>query len=255
MRLAGQVALVSGASRGIGRAVALAFAREGARVVLLARGRGDLERAARRSRSTEARRSWWRATPRRRTGARRAVEAALARFGRLDCLVTAQGAGTFGPLEASRVQDWDAMLRANLTATYLLCRAALPAMLAAGQGTIVALVSLAAVRAIPGCAAYTASKAGVLGLVRALASEVRGRGVRVAALSPGAVDTPFWDAIPSPPDRSRMLTTRSRGRGRPPDRRPATRGLRRGDRARSHARGPVTLDRGGAGRQPAVYLL
>jgi 3-oxoacyl-[acyl-carrier protein] reductase len=78
-------------------------------------------------------------------------------------------------------------------------------MLGAGRGTIVAVVSLAAVRAIPGCAAYTASKAGVLGLVRALAAEVRGRGVRVAALSPGAVDTPFWDAIPSPPDRHRML--------------------------------------------------
>ena len=78
-------------------------------------------------------------------------------------------------------------------------------MLAAGRGTIIAVVSLAAVRAIPGCAAYTASKAGVLGLVRALAAEVRGRGVRVAALSPGAVDTPFWDGIPSPPDRTRML--------------------------------------------------
>ena len=137
--------------------------------------------------------------------AARVVDATLARFGRLDCLVTAQGAGAFGPFETSRVADWDAMLRANLTATYLLFRAALPAMLATGQGTIVALVSVAAVRAIPGCAAYTASKAGVLGLVRALAAEVRGRGVRVAALCPGAVDTPFWDGIPGPPDRARML--------------------------------------------------
>ena len=205
MRLAGQVALVSGASRGIGRAVALAFAREGARVTLLARGRGDLELVARAIESDGGSALVVPGDAAEEATARRAVEATLARFGRLDCLVTAQGAGAFGPLEASRVQDWDAMLRANLTATYLLCRAALPAMLAAGQGTIVALVSLAAVRAIPGCAAYTASKAGVLGLVRALAAEVRGRGVRVAALSPGAVDTPFWDEIPSPPDRSRML--------------------------------------------------
>jgi NAD(P)-dependent dehydrogenase (short-subunit alcohol dehydrogenase family) len=206
LRLAGQVALVSGASRGIGRAIALAFAREGARVVLLARGRGDLERVARAIEIDGGSALVVAGDAAEEDAARRAVEAALVRFGRLDCLVTAQGAGAFGPLETSRLQDWDAMLRANLTATYLLCRAALPAMLAAGQGTIVALVSLAAVRAIPGCAAYTASKAGVLGLVRALASEVRGRGVRVAALSPGAVDTPFWDAIPSPPDRSRMLT-------------------------------------------------
>lgn len=205
MRLAGQVALVSGASRGIGQAVALAFAREGARVALLARGRGELERVAGAIETGGGSALVVPGDAAEGDIASRAVEATLARFGRLDCLVTAQGAGMFGPLETSRVADWDAMLRANLTATYLLFRAALPSMLAAGQGTIVALVSLAAVRAIPRCAAYTASKAGVLGLVRALAAEVRGRGVRVAALSPGAVDTPFWDGIPGRPDRDRML--------------------------------------------------
>jgi NAD(P)-dependent dehydrogenase (short-subunit alcohol dehydrogenase family) len=205
LRLAGQVALVSGASRGIGRAVAVAFAREGARVGLMARGRAELERAAEAIQTGGGSTLVVPGDAAEEAGASRAVEAVLARFGRLDCLVTAQGAGTFGPLEESRLADWDAMLRANLTATYLLCRAALPPMLAAGRGTIVTVVSLAAVRAIPGCAAYTASKAGVLGLTRALAAEVRGRGVRVAALCPGAVDTPFWDGIPSPPDRARML--------------------------------------------------
>jgi NAD(P)-dependent dehydrogenase (short-subunit alcohol dehydrogenase family) len=205
VKLAGQVALVSGASRGIGRAVALAFAREGAQLAVLARDRAELERAA------------GELVPDRDAvlvvpgdagdegTAAHAIQATLDRFGRLDCLVTAQGTGSFGPLETSRLADWDAMIRANLTATYLLCRSALPAMLAAGQGTIVAVASLAAVRAIPGCAAYAASKAGVLGLVRALAAEVRGRGVRVAALCPGAVDTPFWDGIPGAPDRIRML--------------------------------------------------
>ena len=78
-------------------------------------------------------------------------------------------------------------------------------MLKCGVGTIINVASLAAVRAIPGSAAYSASKAGVLGLTRALAEEVRGRGVRVAALCPGAVDTPFWDTVPRPPDRTRML--------------------------------------------------
>ena len=205
MKLAGQVALVGGASRGIGRAVALTFAREGARVGLLARGRGELDRVAG---SIEAAGGSALVVPgdaAEEDTAARAVDATLARFGRLDCLVAAQGTGMFGSLEASRLAEWDAMVRANLTATYLLCRAVLPSMLAAGRGTIVAVVSLAAIRAIPGCAAYTASKAGVLGLVRALAAEVRTRGVRVAALCPGAVDTPFWDGIPSPPDRSRML--------------------------------------------------
>jgi NAD(P)-dependent dehydrogenase (short-subunit alcohol dehydrogenase family) len=205
VRLAGRVALVGGASGGIGQAIALALAREGARVVLLARHRPALERVAARIEAGGG-------VPLVVAGdaadegvARRAVEAALARFGGLDCLVTAQGTGWFGPFEESRPSEWDAMLRGNLTATYLLCRAALPPMLEAGGGTIVAVVSLAAVRPIPGSAAYTASKAGVLGLVRALAAEVRGRGVRVAALCPGAVDTPLWDGMPSPPDRARML--------------------------------------------------
>ena len=205
MKLAGQVALISGASRGIGRAVALAFVREGARVALLARGRTDLEKVAASIEATGGTALVLPGDAAEEATAGGAVESVLAGLGRLDCVVTAQGAGTFGPLETSRLADWDAMLRANLTATYLLCRAALPPMLATGRGTIIAVASLAAVRAIPGCAAYTASKAGVLGLVRSLAAEVRGRGVRVAALSPGAVDTPFWDGISSPPDRGRML--------------------------------------------------
>ena len=205
MRLAGQVALVSGASRGIGRAVALTFAREGAQLAVLARGRPDLERLAG-DLAADGRSALVVPGDAADEGTvARAVESTLARFGRLDCLVAAQGAGTFGPLETSRLSDWDVMLRGNLTATYLLFRSALPSMLAAGRGTIVAVTSLAAVRPIPGCAAYTASKAGVLGLVRALAAEVRGRGVRVAALCPGAVDTPFWDGIPGAPDRARML--------------------------------------------------
>jgi NAD(P)-dependent dehydrogenase (short-subunit alcohol dehydrogenase family) len=205
LRLGGQVALISGASGGIGRAVALAFAREGARVALLARGRRELDEVAGEIETDGGSSLVVPGDAAEEGTASRAVDVTLARFGRLDCLVTAQGAGAFGPLETSRVTDWEAMLRANLTATYLLFRAALPPMLAAGQGTLVAVVSLAAVRAIPGCAAYTASKAGVLGLVRSLAAEVRGRGVRVAALCPGAVDTPFWDGIPGPPDRARML--------------------------------------------------
>jgi NAD(P)-dependent dehydrogenase (short-subunit alcohol dehydrogenase family) len=205
LKLAGQVALVSGASRGIGRAVAGAFAREGAQLAVMARGQAELERLAGELATHGLPALVVPGDAADERAVSRAVEATLGRFGRLDCLVIAQGAGTFGPLETSRLSDWDAMVRANLTATYLLCRSALPPMLAAGQGTIVAVVSLAAVRAIPGCAAYTASKAGVLGLVRALAAEVRGRGVRVAAVCPGAVDTPFWDGISSPPDRDRML--------------------------------------------------
>ncbi len=172
MRLAGQVALVSGASRGIGRAVALAFAREGARVVLVARGRDGLDQVARAVEGDGGSALVLPGDAAEAETGRRAVDAALARFGRLDCVVTAQGAGAFGPLETSRIEDWDAMLRANLTATYLLCRAALPTMLAAGRGTIVAVVSLAAVRAIPGCRSVKRhASRGLAALARSLEAE------------------------------------------------------------------------------------
>src|SRR5262249_30263409 len=121
VRLAGQVALVSGASRGIGRAIALAFAREGAQVALLARGRADPDRVAEASEASGGTALVLPGDAAEEPAVTRAVETSVDRFGRLDCVVTAQGAGTFGPLEASRVADWDAMLRANLTATYLVC--------------------------------------------------------------------------------------------------------------------------------------
>jgi NAD(P)-dependent dehydrogenase (short-subunit alcohol dehydrogenase family) len=203
--LAGQVALVTGGSRGIGRAVALGLARAGATVAVLARTPAALDAVAGEIRGGGGAALVLPGDLAADGVAERAVEGVLARFGRLDVLVTAQGTGAFAPVEASDASDWDGMMAANLRATYLACRAALRPMLAAGRGTIIAVISLAAVRPIPGCAAYAASKAGALGFTRVLREEVRGRGVRVTALCPGAVDTPFWDAIPGAPDRSRML--------------------------------------------------
>jgi len=203
------VALVSGGSQGIGRAVALALAREGAVVGLLARGRAGLDRVAGEIAAGGGRALAVPADAADEAQVAAAVAAVAAGLGPVSLLVTAQGTGSFGPVEASRAGDWDLMMAANLRATYLLCRAVLPPMLAAGRGTIVNVVSLAALRPIPGCAAYTASKAGVLGFTRVLAEEVRRRGVRVAAVCPGAVDTPFWDTIPDPPDRTRMLRPES----------------------------------------------
>ena len=126
MRLRGQAVLVSGGSGGIGRAVALALAREGAAVGLLARGRPGLDQVVA---EIEAAGGTALAVPGdagQEPDAGRAVEIVVHRLGRLDVLVTAQGTGSFGPVDTSRLADWDAMMTANLRATYLLCRAALP---------------------------------------------------------------------------------------------------------------------------------
>jgi NAD(P)-dependent dehydrogenase (short-subunit alcohol dehydrogenase family) len=98
------------------------------------------------------------------------------------------------------------MMAVNLRGAYLCCRAVLPAMVGQGRGTLILVGSMVTGRTLPGSAAYTASKYGLLGLGRVLGEELRGTGVRVGVLSAGAVDTPLWDGIPGAPDRALMVT-------------------------------------------------
>jgi len=205
MKLDGRVAIVTGAGRGIGRAIARAFAAEGAAVVLASRTPAELAAAAAEIRDAGGRVL---AVPTDVT-VEAAVEAlvrdALTRFSRVDILVCAAGGAAFGPVADAKTADWDAMLAVNLRGVMLACRAVLPAMIGQRAGTIINIASIAARRAIPGAAAYSATKAGVVAFSRVLAEELRGAGVRVGVLLPGAVDTPIWDAVPDAPDRAKML--------------------------------------------------
>jgi NAD(P)-dependent dehydrogenase (short-subunit alcohol dehydrogenase family) len=206
MKLRDQVAAVTGAGRGIGRAVALAYARQGATLVLASRTSADLEAVAAEVRGFGGRALAVPTDVTQELSVTNLMARALAEFGRIDILVTAAGTATFGPVVDSKLQEWDAMMEANLKGVYLTCRAVLAPMIRQQRGTIINVASVAVTRPISGCAAYTASKHGVLGFSRVLAEEVRSHGVRVGVLCPGAVDTPLWDSIPNPPDRARMLT-------------------------------------------------
>ena len=205
MKLKDQVALVTGAGRGIGRAVALAFAREGAAVALAARTTSELEAVAAQIKSRAGRALVVPTDVTREASVGALVEQVLGDFKRVDILVTAAGVATFAPLVDTKTEEWDRMLAVNLRGVFLACRTVLPAMMRQRRGTIINIVSIAAKRAIPGNAAYAASKHAVLGLTQVLAEEMRAHGVRVGALCPGAVDTPLWDGVPKPPERSRML--------------------------------------------------
>jgi 3-oxoacyl-[acyl-carrier protein] reductase len=205
VKLSGSVALVTGAGRGIGRAIAVALAREGARVVLAARTRAELEAVA-----TQIAAGGGQALPvvadvTHAAAIDTLVSTALTDLTRIDLLVTAAGVASFGSLSDRTVDDWDAMIAVNLRGVILTCRAVLPVMRTQGAGTIINVASIAATRAIPGAAVYSATKAGVQAFSRVLAEEVRTAGIRVGVLVPGAVDTPLWDAIEQPPARERML--------------------------------------------------
>ena len=203
--LEGQVALVTGAGRGIGRAIALALASEGAGVVLAARTRQQLAEVAAEIRARGGRALAVPTDVTQDAAVEALVEQTIAEFGRLDVLVTAAGTASFGPVAGTKPADWDAMLAVNLRAVMVCCCAVLPMMIQQRRGTILNIASVAAQRFIPGAAAYAATKAGVVAWSRVLREEVRAEGVRVGVLVPGAVDTPLWDAIQQGPDRSRML--------------------------------------------------
>ena len=205
MKLAGQVAVVTGAGRGIGRAVAAAFAREGAAMILAARSARELDAAARQIAEAGGRALTVPTDVSEEPAVGALVKRALAEHGRIDILVTAAGAAAFGPVADSKITEWDQMLGVNLRGAVLCCRAVLPAMMAQRRGTIITIGSVVTSRVLTGSAAYTASKYGLLGFSRVLAEEMRPHGVRVGVLSAGATDTPLWDAVPGAPDRALML--------------------------------------------------
>ena len=205
MKLAGQVALITGGGRGIGRAIALAFASEGAAVALAARSSRELDAVARKVTAAGGQALAVPTDVRQEPAVAALVARTLSQLRRIDVLVNAAGVAAFGPVADSKQEDWDLTMAVNLRGAYLCARAVLPAMMAQHRGTIISIGSMVTSRTLPGSAAYTASKYGVLGFSRVLAEEMRAHGVRVGVLSAGAVDTPLWDAIPSPPDRARML--------------------------------------------------
>jgi len=204
--LHGQVAIVTGAGSGIGRATALALAQSGVRVVLAARTQQNLEVVAHDITTGGGTAVVVPTDVGEEAQVERLVARAQERFGRLDILVTSAGGASFGPLIESRTEDWDAMIAINLRGTYLCCKHALKLMLAQGRGHILNVLSIASQTALPGSAAYTASKFGALGLTKVMAAEVRAQGIKVTAVIPGAVDTPHGDKGGGDLDRRKMLS-------------------------------------------------
>lgn len=191
MRFLDQVAIVTGGGRGIGRAIALALAREGARVVICSRTlveltevASELEKLGRDAIATIA-------DVTDEASVSNMVRKTLERFGRVDLLVNNAGVWLTGDLQDYSLADWETTMATNLRGVFLCSKAVFRPMKEAGGGRIVNISSIRGKEGCPGMAAYSASKFGINGLTQALAGEWKPFNIRVNAVCPGPVDTAF----------------------------------------------------------------
>jgi len=199
----GSVAVVTGAGRGIGRAIAIELSRMGAKVALAARGVAGLDETARMIGkgacviSTDVRK---------RDDVHKLLDQTVSTLGPIDILVNAAGVGIFGQVTDFSDDDYDAILDTNLRGIFLACRYVLPGMISRGKGDIVNIASIAGKVGTAKRAVYCASKFGVIGFSQALAEEVREHGVRVSVVCPGSTDSSFsQDPNREGKTRSKML--------------------------------------------------
>jgi 3-oxoacyl-[acyl-carrier protein] reductase len=189
--LADKTALVTGASRGIGRAIALRLGRMGASVAICSRSRDEIEQTAKGFRDEGISALPIVADVTVAADVERLIEQTCAEFGEIEILVNNAGVGIFGSFQERSESDWDAVLGTNLKAVFLTSGAVAPRMVRFGRGHIINISSLAAKSAFSGGALYCASKWGLMGLTACMAEDLRAHGIRVSVICPGSVATEF----------------------------------------------------------------
>jgi gluconate 5-dehydrogenase len=207
--LDGRIALVTGGSSGIGRGMAVALARAGAKVVVLARGEEALARTVAALHADGCQAAWVSADLADRASLARGAADAVAHFGEPDILVNSAAVNLRPPMTELTEPDWDTTIAVNLTAPFLLGQRFGPAMAARGWGRIINVASQQAVRAFGNSGGYGASKAGVAGLTRSQSEAWAASGVCCNAVVPGFVATPMTAAVASDPVRSAALAART----------------------------------------------
>ncbi len=211
MRLVNKTAIVTGASRGIGRTVAKVLAEQGASVVLAGRTRAALEEAAEEIRSRGGQATAVVCDVTVEGDVEQLVKATLEGYGRVDILVNNAGITRDGLVMRMSEEDWDAVLDTNLKSVYRCTRAVLRPMLKQRAGRIVNIASVVGLTGNAGQANYAAAKAGIVAFTKSVAREVASRGITVNAVAPGYIDTDMTRAL-SPEQRERILSGIPMGR-------------------------------------------
>lgn len=201
-------ALITGASSGIGKATALAFAKAGIDLALVSRSQDKLEAVATAAREAGVKAQSYLLDLSQLDQVKTKIEAIAAEFASLDILVNNAGMGYTGTLTETPLADWQQVMDLNLTSVWQCILGVLPTMRQQQHGTIINVASIAGQQPFPGWGAYNVSKAGLIALSKTLAAEERDNGIRVVTVSPGAVNTPIWDTdtVKADLNRSAMLT-------------------------------------------------
>lgn len=208
-RLAGKTVLITGASRGLGKAMALALAEEGARLALASRNLQPLNETAAAARKLGAEAVVFQADVTAEAQVRQLEQAVTGQFGKLQILINNAGMNLRKPVTEFSLAEWRQVMDTNLTSVFLMCRSFVPHMRGQGYGRILNLTSTMSHVSIPGRTAYSASKAGLLGFTRALALELAPENITVNGISPGPIATEMNTMLIQDPQLNQQFISRT----------------------------------------------
>jgi NAD(P)-dependent dehydrogenase (short-subunit alcohol dehydrogenase family) len=204
LRLKNKVALITGASKGIGKALSIAFAREGANVILAARSKDALEDVEKEISALGGNALVTVCDVTKEEEVKSSIQAGIEKFKQINILVNNAGIGGFRPIYGTHLNNWNRMLEVNLTSTFLCTKHVWKHMISLGSGSIINMSSTSGTRAFPMYASYSSSKWGQIGFTKTAAEEGKPDSIRVNAIAPGKVDTPMRNNVSE--DKSKILT-------------------------------------------------
>jgi 3-oxoacyl-[acyl-carrier protein] reductase len=203
MRLHNKVALITGGGRGIGKAIAIGFAQQGAKIAVAARTIDEIESTAEEVRATGIQSFPFRADVTDEAQVKELIKATLGKFGRIDILVNNAGLGAFRPVYGIHMSNWENIIAINLTSTFLCTKHVWKPMRKQGGGSIVNVSSTSGTKAYPLYTSYSAAKWGQIGFTKSTAEEGKAFNIRVNAIAPGKVDTSMRASVAE--DKNKIL--------------------------------------------------